>query len=130
MASCRIPADQTSPGSTPTPPSTLTFEQRFGKGVPAEEESEVVAKLHGKVIYQNTLAPIIGTPSPSPMTLRSGTLEPGPYNIIATQHACPQSCATPGKVVSKCSIQVIVVKDQPIDAIIHLGRKSCFIEVG
>ncbi|MEA2487651.1 MAG: hypothetical protein QOF16_1305 [Actinomycetota bacterium] len=131
MASCRIPADQTTSGSTPTPPSTLSFEQRFGKDVPQEQESEVVAKLRGKVIYENTLAQLVGTPSPSAMPLRSGTLEPGPYDITAVQHPCPQSCATPGKtVLSRCHIQVIVVKDQPVDAIIHIGRKSCFIEVG
>jgi hypothetical protein len=131
MASCRIPADTTAPGSTPTPPSTLTFEQRFGKGVAAEQESAVVATLHGKVVYQNTLAELVGTPSPSAMPLQSGILEPGSYTITATQHACTQTCAAPKKaVISKCDIQVIIGKNQPVDAIIHIGRKSCFIEVG
>lgn len=130
MPACRIPEDTTTPGVTPTPPSTLSFEQRFAKGVPVQE-SEVTAKLHGKIVYQNTLAPLVGTPSPSAMPLRSGILQPGPYDITATQHACDQNCATPKKqVLSSCKIQVIVEKDNPVDAIIHIGRSKCFIEVG
>ncbi|MFN2594033.1 MAG: hypothetical protein ABR579_03975 [Actinomycetota bacterium] len=130
MASCRIPGDTTTPGSTPTPPTTLTVGQRFGKGV-SQQESAVVAKLHGKVVYQNTLAPPVGTPTPSPVTLRSGILDPGTYSIVATQHACSQSCAQPGKkVTSTCAIQVVVKENEPVEAIIHVGLKSCFIEVG